>query len=94
MSSEFEYVKGQLALLHEKLDNSTKQNGEGHEEVWRAIAEQSKVVSKHTDTLYGNGKVGLTTLMNALCEQFRQFKWIFGIGITVVLAIFGKIAFF
>lgn len=98
MSNEFEYVKGQLALLHEKLDNFTKQNGDSHEEVWRAIAEQSKTVSKHTETLYGNGKMGITTLVNTLSEQFRTHyiwdRWMFGVGITVMLAIFSKIVFF
>lgn len=98
VSPEFEYVKGQLALLNEKLDNLSKYNENGRDEIWRSISEQSKAVAKHTETLYGNGKLGVTTLMNTLCEQFRTHctwdRWMFGVGITVILAIFGKIVFF
>ena len=86
-------IEIQIATLSEKFDNNHK--------AFRSFEEETKKISyTMRETIYGNGKPGLTTdisnlkaLPKILNEHVQADKWGFGIMITLLITILGWTVF-
>jgi hypothetical protein len=86
VNPEYEYIKGQIALLHEKIDNIV-----GHS--CSVQKECAKLIQKHNETLYGNGKEGITTKVTGLSHEMSGHimwdRWLYGIMFSAIIFIAG-----
>lgn len=91
---EFEHLKGQLELLDQKVDNLHSAKDRAHQSVL-------EIIRKQNETLYGNGRPGLTTMVAGLGESVKSMDkniaihskidgWIHATILTIVLFMLGK----
>jgi len=86
MNPEYEYLKGQIVLLSEKIDNLTKNGHSSNESV-------ATILKRHDETLYGNGKPGLTTTFYSLNDTIESHiiwdRWLYGSMLTILIFVLG-----
>ncbi len=94
IKSDIGEIKMSLALLQKTVDtnhHAIKNNINSH---FMMIETQTISLKKHEKTLYGEDDPGLAGKVNILEKQLKDHifsdRWIFGIIITLLLAIIGK----
>ena len=80
-----------IGVMANKLENLHNSKNASHERIYETL-------TKHNEVIYGNGHEGLTNKITSL-EGFKKDlkdhiisdRWAFGIIITLLLAILGKV---
>jgi len=84
---DFAELSRQVVVLGQKLDHLTETKNDTHESIL-------EMMNRHNETLYGNGRPGMTTVVSGLGDTFKIHSvWdrsMFTVVITVILFILGK----
>jgi len=67
MNPELEQIKGRIDLLSQSINNLIEVNNASH----KTFLDE---VTKHSQTLYGNGKPGLTTSISSLKDALNAHQ--------------------
>ena len=78
--------ESQLAVINEKLDSLIKAREEDREWI-------ETMLQKHDHTLYGNGTVGVTTVLSNHGQILKALVWVVGVVVLAVVPMLMRFIF-